>query len=150
MHLDCTPQTWNLGHNISKLIHPFIYHHVYFVTLRCTSILDWTIENELLCIISVEWNWIILKYVICFLIFLYLISENTILAAELAAKKTRVKQSLIKRARSVAIFSLKLKERRAREAEKQAYNLAEQEKVNTIGSHHPYTTRLFTEVNEFI
>lgn len=53
------------------------------------------------------------------------------LAAELAAKKTRVKQSLIKRARSVAIFSLKLKERRAREAEKQAYNLAEQEKVNT-------------------
>lgn len=52
------------------------------------------------------------------------------LAAELAAKKTRVKQSLIKRARSVAIFSLKLKERRAREAEKQAYNLAEQEKVN--------------------
>lgn len=50
-------------------------------------------------------------------------------AAELAAKKTRVKQSLIKRARSVAIFSLKLKERRAREAEKQAINLAEQEKV---------------------
>lgn len=35
---------------------------------------------------------------------------------ELAAKKTRVKQSLMKRARSVAIFSLKLKERRAREA----------------------------------
>ncbi|XP_076169592.1 anoctamin 8 white walker isoform X2 [Ptiloglossa arizonensis] len=32
------------------------------------------------------------------------------------AKKTRVKQSLMKRARSVAIFSLKLKERRAREA----------------------------------
>ncbi|XP_055295045.1 anoctamin-8 isoform X2 [Sitodiplosis mosellana] len=50
-------------------------------------------------------------------------------AAELAAKKSRVKQSLIKRARSVAIFSLKLKERRAREAEKQAYNLAEQEKA---------------------
>lgn len=41
-----------------------------------------------------------------------------------------MKQSLIKRARSVAIFSLKLKERRAREAEKQAYNLAEQEKVS--------------------
>ncbi|XP_012276230.1 anoctamin-8 isoform X2 [Orussus abietinus] len=33
------------------------------------------------------------------------------------AKKTRVKQSLMKRARSVAIFSLKLKERRAKEAE---------------------------------
>ncbi|XP_066590008.1 anoctamin-10 isoform X2 [Prorops nasuta] len=36
------------------------------------------------------------------------------------AKKTRVKQSLMKRARSVAIFSLKLKERRAREAEVKA------------------------------
>ncbi|XP_014238165.1 anoctamin-8 isoform X3 [Trichogramma pretiosum] len=36
---------------------------------------------------------------------------------EREAKKTRVKQSLMKRARSVAIFSLKLKERRAREAE---------------------------------
>lgn len=36
------------------------------------------------------------------------------------AKKTRVKQSLMKRARSVAIFSLKLKERRAREAETKA------------------------------
>lgn len=35
--------------------------------------------------------------------------------AEIAAKKQRVKQSLMKRARSVAIFSLKLKERRARE-----------------------------------
>lgn len=33
------------------------------------------------------------------------------------AKKMRVKQSLMKRARSVAIFSLKLKERRAREGE---------------------------------
>ncbi|XP_076248814.1 anoctamin 8 white walker isoform X2 [Calliopsis andreniformis] len=36
------------------------------------------------------------------------------------AKKNRVKQSLMKRARSVAIFSLKLKERRAREAEMKA------------------------------
>lgn len=51
------------------------------------------------------------------------------IAAELAAKKSRVKQSLIKRARSVAIFSLKLKERRAREAEKQAYEQAETHKV---------------------
>lgn len=58
------------------------------------------------------------------------------IAAELAAKKSRVKQSLIKRARSVAIFSLKLKERRAREAEKQReareereYEIAETEKV---------------------
>lgn len=41
-------------------------------------------------------------------------------AEELAAKKTRVKQSLMKRARSVAIFSLKLKERRAREAQERA------------------------------
>ncbi|XP_011313499.1 anoctamin-8 isoform X2 [Fopius arisanus] len=39
---------------------------------------------------------------------------------EREAKKTRVKQSLMKRARSVAIFSLKLKERRAREAEVKA------------------------------
>ncbi|CAK9803259.1 Ano8 [Anthophora plagiata] len=39
---------------------------------------------------------------------------------EREAKKTRVKQSLMKRARSVAIFSLKLKERRAREAQLKA------------------------------
>lgn len=63
-------------------------------------------------------------YFTCGIIFIYLW-----IAAELAAKKSRVKQSLIKRARSVAIFSLKLKERRAREAEKHAYDLAEQEKV---------------------
>lgn len=37
-------------------------------------------------------------------------------AEELAAKKNRVKSSLLKRARSVAIFSLKLKERRAKDA----------------------------------
>lgn len=44
-------------------------------------------------------------------------------AEELAAKKNRVKQSLMKRARSVAIFSLKLKERRARqEAQEKAAN----------------------------
>ncbi|XP_031619035.1 anoctamin-8 isoform X2 [Contarinia nasturtii] len=61
--------------------------------------------------------------------FVELFCLGRVKAAELAAKKSRVKQSLIKRARSVAIFSLKLKERRAREAEKQAYNLAEQEKV---------------------
>nr|NP_001285952.1 white walker, isoform F [Drosophila melanogaster]AHN54466.1 white walker, isoform F [Drosophila melanogaster] len=41
-------------------------------------------------------------------------------AAELAAKKSRLKQKLVKSARSVAIFSLKLKERRQREAEKAA------------------------------
>ncbi|XP_058986026.1 serine-rich adhesin for platelets isoform X7 [Musca domestica] len=41
-------------------------------------------------------------------------------AAELAAKKNRLKQKLVKSARSVAIFSLKLKERRQREAEKAA------------------------------
>ncbi|XP_038109062.1 anoctamin-8 isoform X6 [Culex quinquefasciatus] len=41
-------------------------------------------------------------------------------AAELAAKKSRIKQSLVKRARSVAIFSLKLKEQRAKRAEKAA------------------------------
>ncbi|XP_055848651.1 anoctamin-8 isoform X4 [Episyrphus balteatus] len=41
-------------------------------------------------------------------------------AEELAAKKSRLKQKLVKSARSVAIFSLKLKERRQREAEKAA------------------------------
>ncbi|XP_060518982.1 anoctamin-8-like isoform X3 [Cylas formicarius] len=45
-------------------------------------------------------------------------------AEELAAKKIRVKQSLMKRARSVAIFSLKLKERRAREAQEKAMKAA--------------------------
>lgn len=35
---------------------------------------------------------------------------------------------MVKRARSVAIFSLKLKERRAREAEKQAQHAAEKAK----------------------
>ncbi|XP_028899707.2 uncharacterized protein LOC105217978 isoform X2 [Zeugodacus cucurbitae] len=41
-------------------------------------------------------------------------------AAEIAAKKSRLKQKLVKSARSVGIFSLKLKERRQREAEKAA------------------------------
>lgn len=50
-------------------------------------------------------------------------------AAEIAAKKSRIKQSLVKRARSVAIFSLKLKERRAREAEKQAQHAAAEAKA---------------------
>lgn len=48
--------------------------------------------------------------------------------AELLAKKHRIKQSLIKRARSVAIFSLKLKERRARDAE-HAHEQHQQQKV---------------------
>ncbi|XP_055550032.1 anoctamin-8 isoform X2 [Wyeomyia smithii] len=46
--------------------------------------------------------------------------EEAKAAAELAAKKSRLKQSLVKRARSVAIFSLKLKEQRAKRAEKAA------------------------------
>ncbi|KAB0803967.1 hypothetical protein PPYR_00937 [Photinus pyralis] len=54
-------------------------------------------------------------------------------AEELAAKKTRVKQSLMKRARSVAIFSLKLKERRAREAQEKANKPA----VTPTASHPP-------------
>uniref|UniRef100_A0A182Y697 Anoctamin n=1 Tax=Anopheles stephensi TaxID=30069 RepID=A0A182Y697_ANOST len=41
-------------------------------------------------------------------------TEEEAKAAELAAKKSRLKQSLVKRARSVAIFSLKLKEQRAK------------------------------------
>lgn len=53
------------------------------------------------------------------------------LAAELAAKKSRLKQKLVKSARSVAIFSLKLKERRQREAEKAAAIAVEHAKVIT-------------------
>ncbi|XP_067622027.1 anoctamin-10 isoform X8 [Eurosta solidaginis] len=48
------------------------------------------------------------------------ITEDEAKAAELAAKKSRLKQKLVKSARSVGIFSLKLKERRQREAEKAA------------------------------
>lgn len=47
------------------------------------------------------------------------------IAAEIAAKKSRLKQKLVKSARSVAIFSLKLKERRAREAERIAQETAD-------------------------
>lgn len=53
-------------------------------------------------------------------------------AAEAAAKKSRLKQSLVKRARSVAIFSLKLKERRQREAEKAAQAAIEHAKVSGL------------------
>uniref|UniRef100_A0A182JE66 Uncharacterized protein n=1 Tax=Anopheles atroparvus TaxID=41427 RepID=A0A182JE66_ANOAO len=52
-------------------------------------------------------------------------SEEEAKAAELAAKKSRLKQSLVKRARSVAIFSLKLKEQRAKRAEKMALEALE-------------------------
>lgn len=83
-------------------------------------------------------------YIICIL---FPSSPKNRLAAELAAKKTRVKQSLIKRARSVAIFSLKLKERRAREAEKQAFNLAEQEKVNTGNPLNKTVYRSMSKLN---
>ncbi|XP_062546004.1 anoctamin-8 isoform X3 [Armigeres subalbatus] len=51
--------------------------------------------------------------------------EEAKAAAELAAKKSRLKQSLVKRARSVAIFSLKLKEQRAKRAEKAAQEARE-------------------------
>jgi anoctamin-8 len=51
-------------------------------------------------------------------------------AAEIAAKKSRLKQKLVKSARSVAIFSLKLKERRAREAERQAQEKLEDARVS--------------------
>jgi len=46
-----------------------------------------------------------------------------------SAKKSRLKQKLVKSARSVAIFSLKLKERRQREAEKAATIAVEHAKV---------------------
>ncbi|CAG9798587.1 unnamed protein product [Chironomus riparius] len=53
-------------------------------------------------------------------------AEDEQRAAEIAAKKSRLKQKLVKSARSVAIFSLKLKERRAREAERLAKEKAEE------------------------
>lgn len=62
----------------------------------------------------------------------YLLSQSSLsccTAAELAAKKSRLKQKLVKSARSVAIFSLKLKERRQREAEKAATIAVEHAKV---------------------
>lgn len=55
---------------------------------------------------------------------------------EKEAKKTRVKQSLMKRARSVAIFSLKLKEKRAKDAEtkaKEAEKEARWQKPQSLG-----------------
>lgn len=48
------------------------------------------------------------------------------------AKKQRVKQSLMKRARTVAMFSLKLKERRAREAQEQSVKKAEQKAMEQM------------------
>lgn len=58
--------------------------------------------------------------------------SNLSTAAELAAKKSRLKQKLVKSARSVAIFSLKLKERRQREAEKAATIAVEHAKVRQL------------------
>lgn len=67
--------------------------------------------------------YLIYIYLICFILV-------ALLAAELAAKKSRLKQKLVKSARSVAIFSLKLKERRQREAEKAATIAVEHAKVD--------------------
>jgi hypothetical protein len=59
-------------------------------------------------------------------------TEDEQRAAEIAAKKSRLKQKLVKSARSVAIFSLKLKERRAREAERVAREKAEEEEQEKV------------------
>lgn len=48
-------------------------------------------------------------------------------AAEIVAKKNRLKSKFVKGARSIAVFSLKLKERRAKEAERAAREKAEEE-----------------------
>ena len=50
----------------------------------------------------------------------------------ISAKKQRVKQSLMKRARTVAMFSLKLKERRAREAQEQSAKKSEQKAMEQM------------------
>lgn len=61
-------------------------------------------------------------------------------AAEIAAKKSRLKQKLVKSARSVAIFSLKLKENRARKALEKAEEKA-QEKAQELVSPKPLISR---------
>lgn len=52
-----------------------------------------------------------------------------ILASELESKKVRLKQKLIRSAKSVGMFSLKLKEKRQREAQKAANIAVEHVKV---------------------
>lgn len=69
-------------------------------------------------------------------------------AAEIAAKKSRLKQKLVKSARSVAIFSLKLKERRAREAERLAKEKAE-ELATEMVKKNLHSKRLF-EIHKFV
>lgn len=63
-------------------------------------------------------------------------------AAEIAAKKSRLKQKLVKSARSVAIFSLKLKERRAREAERLAKEKAEELATEMVKNLHLHICHL--------
>lgn len=65
---------------------------------------------------------------------------NIAIAAEIAAKKSRLKQKLVKSARSVAIFSLKLKERRAREAERLAQETAD---VRNCFSYFEWSLKTF-------
>lgn len=65
-------------------------------------------------------------------------------AAEIAAKKSRLKQKLVKSARSVAIFSLKLKERRAREAERMAKEKAEEEAEEKVSQDDKLINSIWT------
>lgn len=61
---------------------------------------------------------------------IYLGNASFIISAtELATKKARLKQKLIRSAKSVGLFSLKLKERRQREAQKAANIAVEHVKV---------------------
>lgn len=70
-------------------------------------------------------------------------------AAEIAAKKSRLKQKLVKSARSVAIFSLKLKERRAREAERLAKEKAEELAQEIVTKSSKISIMLFNYVSFF-
>lgn len=67
--------------------------------------------------------------------------------AEVAAKKSRLKQKLVKSARSVAIFSLKLKERRAREAERVRQEKAEELAQEIVSSNHQCQLFSFSKQN---
>uniref|UniRef100_T1GI94 Exocyst complex component Sec6 n=1 Tax=Megaselia scalaris TaxID=36166 RepID=T1GI94_MEGSC len=64
--------------------------------------------------------------------------------SEMAAKKTRLKQKLIQSAKSVGMFSLKLKEKRQRDAEKAA-NIAVQH-VKMIDQHLQVTNTIHSEL----
>lgn len=63
--------------------------------------------------------------------------EEQAKAAEIAAKKSRLKQKLVKSARSVARFSLQLKEQREKKAEKLAKEKAADKAEELVSGFFP-------------